>query len=139
MECSSARSPSRASTERSQVDLVPTGRQIIGSTEKTISRRRKPMTADLTINGVIADHITAVNNFDIDAVMTTFADGALVNDASREFWGRDHIRRWIEKEMVGDHVTLEPVAIVDNDGMYAVRCRFDGDYDKTNLPDPLIM
>jgi hypothetical protein len=41
--------------------------------------------------------------------------------------------------MVGDRVTLEPVEVVDNDGIYAVRCRFDGDYDKTNLPSPLIM
>jgi hypothetical protein len=41
--------------------------------------------------------------------------------------------------MVSDHVTLEPIEVVDNDGFYAVRCQFDGDYDKTNLPDPLIM
>jgi hypothetical protein len=63
----------------------------------------------------------------------------IANDAAREFWGREHIRAWIAKEMVGDHVTLEPIEVVDNHGFYAVRCKFDGDYDKTNLPNPLIM
>jgi ketosteroid isomerase-like protein len=97
------------------------------------------MSADIVLDGVIADHVSAINRFDVDGVMATFAEDALVNDASREFRGRDHIRRWIEKEMVGDHVTLEPIEVVDNAGMYAVRCKFDGDYDKTNLPNPLIM
>ncbi len=35
----------------------------------------------------------------------TFADDALVNDAHREFWGAEAIRRWVAREMVGDRVT----------------------------------
>jgi ketosteroid isomerase-like protein len=97
------------------------------------------MTAQLALDPAIAAHVAAINSFDVDAVMDTFAEDALVNDVSREFWGREHIRSWIAKEMVGDHVTLEPIEVVDNEGFYAVRCKFDGDYDKTNLPDPLIM
>jgi ketosteroid isomerase-like protein len=97
------------------------------------------MTTQLSLDPTIAAHVAAVNSFDLDAIMDTFAEDALVNDAAREFWGHDHIRAWISKEMVGDHVTLEPIEIVDNDGLYAVRCTFDGDYDKTNLPNPLIM
>ncbi len=92
-----------------------------------------------TLPAAIADHIDAVNRFDIDAVMETLAPDILVNDAAREFWGLEHVRAWFLKEMIGDHVTLEPVEVVDNAGMYAVRCKFDGDYDKTNLPDPLVM
>jgi hypothetical protein len=30
-----------------------------------------------------------------------------VNDARREINGTDAIRRWVEKEMVGDHVTMD--------------------------------
>jgi hypothetical protein len=97
------------------------------------------MTAQLALDPAIAAHIAAINSFDIDAVMGTFNEDALVNDAAREFWGREHIRAWIAQEMVGDHVTLEPVEVVENDGLHAVRCKFDGDYDKTNLPDPFIM
>jgi predicted transcriptional regulator len=97
------------------------------------------MSTQLALDPTVAAHIAAVNSFDIDAVMATFAENALVNDVHREFWGREHIRAWIAKEMVGDHITLEPVEAVNNAGMQAVRCKFDGDYDKTNLPDPLIM
>jgi ketosteroid isomerase-like protein len=97
------------------------------------------MTTKLSLEPAIEAHVAAVNRFDIDAIMDTFTADALVNDASREFWGTERIRAWITKEMVGDHVTLEPVEVANNDGFYAVRCKYDGDYDKTNLPDPLIM
>jgi predicted transcriptional regulator len=97
------------------------------------------MSTQLALDPTVVAHIAAINNFDIDAVMATFAENALVNDVHREFWGQEHIRAWVAKEMVGDHITLEPVEAVDNAGMHVVRCKFDGDYDKTNLPDPLIM
>jgi SnoaL-like domain len=97
------------------------------------------MPAQLTMDPVIAAHITAINNFDVAAIMDTFAEDALLNDFSREFWGADHIRRFVAKEFVGDHVTMESVEAVNNAGMWCVRCRYDGDYDKTGLPEPLIM
>ena len=97
------------------------------------------MTTQVALDPAIAAHLAAINSFDLEAIMDTFAGDALVNDASREFWGPERIRAWINKEMVGDHVTLEPTEVVDNAGLYAVRCKYDGDYDKTNLPDPLIM
>jgi hypothetical protein len=92
-----------------------------------------------TLTGVLAEHIKAVNAFDLDAIVATFADDALVNDAHREFWGTEAIRGWVAKEMVGDHVTLDVTEVIDHHGMTLVRATFDGDYDKTNLPSPLIM
>ena len=97
------------------------------------------MTAQLTLDPVIATHIAAINSFDVDAIMETIADDALVNDLSREFWGREHIRAFMTKEFADYHVRLEPVEAVDNAGMWCVRCRYEGDYDKNGLPDPLIM
>ncbi|MGA8369067.1 MAG: nuclear transport factor 2 family protein, partial [Acidimicrobiales bacterium] len=91
------------------------------------------------ITGVVADHIAAVNAFDTDAIMATFAPNAYVNDARREINGTDAIRRWVEKEIVGDHVTMEVREVVDHFGDTIVRARYDGDYDKTNLPDELVM
>ena len=97
------------------------------------------MSSPISLDPAIATHLAAINSFDLEAVMATFAADALVIDASREFWGTERIRAWVAKELVGDRVTLEPVEVADNDGLVVVRCRFDGDYDKTNLPDPLIM
>jgi hypothetical protein len=39
----------------------------------------------------------------------------------------------------GDRVTLDVRAVVDHYGDIIVRAKYDGDYDKTNLPDELIM
>jgi hypothetical protein len=95
------------------------------------------MTTELS--DVIADHIAAVNAFETDAIVATFAAGAYVNDARREISGIDAIRRWVEKEMVGDRVTMEVREVLDHYGDTIVRARYGGTYDKTNLPDELIM
>jgi hypothetical protein len=96
-------------------------------------------TTEIALDGVVAEHLRAVNAFDTDAVMATFAPDAYVNDARREIRGAQAVRRWVAKEMVGDHVTIEPVEVLDHYGDIIVRGRFDGDYDKSNLPDELIM
>lgn len=46
------------------------------------------MTASTALAPVLADYIAAVNAFDTDAIVATFAEDALVNDAHRESWGR---------------------------------------------------
>jgi hypothetical protein len=88
---------------------------------------------------VIGEHIRAVNAFDTDAIVATFADDAYVNDNHREFVGTAAIRRWVEREMVGDKVTLEVREIVEHYGDTIVRGAYDGTYDKTNLPADLIL
>jgi hypothetical protein len=92
-----------------------------------------------TLSGVVAEHIAAVNAFDEEAIVTTFAADALVNDARREFWGTDAIRGWVSKEMVGDHVNIQVTEVIGHHGQMVVRGRYDGDYDKTNLPEELIL
>ena len=91
------------------------------------------------LTGVVAEHIKAVNAFDTDAIVATFAEDAYVNDNRREIAGIKAIRRWVEKEMVGDKVTLDVRDVVDHYGDTIVRAAYDGEYDKTNLPEELIM
>ena len=97
------------------------------------------MTTATKLTRVVAEHIRAVNDFDTDAIVATFADDAYVNDNRREIHGRAAIRRWVAKEMVGDNVTIEPLEVLDHYGDIIVRGRYDGAYDKTNLPGELIM
>ena len=97
------------------------------------------MTDPTQLSGVVADHVAAVNAFDEDAVVATFADQALVNDAHREFWGSAAIRRWVAREMVGDKVTIEVTEVIDHYGDTIVRGRYDGEFDRTSLPDELIL
>ncbi len=91
------------------------------------------------LTGVVADHLNAVNAFDVDAIIATFAEDAYVNDNKREFVGPDAIRRWVTKEIVGDHVTIDPREVLDHHGDTIVRGAYDGTYDKTNLPNELIL
>ncbi len=95
------------------------------------------MTRDLP--RIVAEHIRAVNALDTDAIVATFAKDAYVNDNRREIVGLEAIRRWVEKEMVGDHVSIEVREVLDHYGETIVRAAYDGEYDKTNLPKELIL
>jgi hypothetical protein len=88
---------------------------------------------------VVARHLAACNSHDIDAWMATFAPDALVNDDRREFTGAGAIRAFAAKEIFGDRVTFTPLQAVDRHGDITVHARTDGTYDKTGLPDPLIL
>jgi hypothetical protein len=91
------------------------------------------------LTGVVAEHIAAVNAFDLDAIMATFADDAYVNDARREFVGTAAVRRWVEREMVGDHVTIDVREVLDHHGDTVVRGVYDGTFDRSNLPDEIVL
>jgi hypothetical protein len=87
---------------------------------------------------VIEELIAAVNAGDLDALTATFADDALFT-AQAQARGIDAVRALLAKEFIDDHVTLEVSDVIDHYGDYIVRTKYDGDYDKTNLPDPLVM
>ena len=98
------------------------------------------MTSPTTsLPAVVAEHIAAVNAFDTERIVATFAPDAYVNDNRREIWGTDAIRAFMAKEFVGDRVTMEVREVVDHHGDIIVRAKYDGDYDKTNLPEVLVM
>ena len=88
---------------------------------------------------VVTAYFAAVNAFDEDNIMETFASDALVNDARREFSGVEAVRKWVKREFLDDHVTVEVTEVIDHHAMTVVRGRYDGDFDKTNLPDELIL
>jgi ketosteroid isomerase-like protein len=91
------------------------------------------------MQAIIEQHLAAVNAFDTDAIVDTFADDALVYDNRRELWGKAAIRAWIAKEIVGDHVTMQVTEVIERGDQTVVRARYDGTYDKTNLPGELIL
>jgi SnoaL-like protein len=88
---------------------------------------------------VVAEYTAAVNAFDNDRIVATFAPDAYVNDDRREIRGIEAIRKFIAKEIVGDRVTMEVREVIDHYGDIIVRAKYEGDYDKTNLPEELIM
>jgi hypothetical protein len=63
----------------------------------------------------------------------------VVNDQLREYWGKNAIKGWAARDIIGDHVTMYVVTAVDHYGHAIVTANVDGDYDKRGLPDPLVV
>ena len=74
----------------------------------------------------------------MQAFLEAFASSAIPNDVQREFLGHDAIRAWAAKEIFGDHVTLEVQRAWEHGSGIVLHARYDDDFDKTDLPDPLI-
>jgi hypothetical protein len=89
--------------------------------------------------GIVADHIDAVNAGDSDRIVATFAEDAYVNDNHREFVGIDAIRRWVAKEIVGDKVRIEVREVLNHYDDTVLRGAYDGTFDRTNLPDEIVL
>ena len=87
----------------------------------------------------VAAYIRAINNHDAVAFIALFADGAVVNDVGREFRGPAAIRAWSDREIFDARVTLEVIDVADRDGETVVAAKVDGNFDRTGLPDPLIL
>jgi hypothetical protein len=116
--------------------LLTVARKVLGLANQGL-HPEQPMTQELP--AIVAEHIRAVNALDIEAIVATFATDAYVNDNRREIVGIKAIRRWVEKEMVGDHVTIKISEVLNHHGDTIVRGAYDGTYDKTNLPNELIL
>lgn len=82
----------------------------------------------------ITEYIEASNTFDGDRLIAAFADDALVNDARREFWGTDAIKRWSDTEVIGDKVTIDVTKVKEHYGDFVVDALVDEEFDEANPP-----
>ena len=87
----------------------------------------------------VAAYIRAINNHDAAAFIALFADGAVVNDVGREFRGPAAIKAWSDREIFDVQVTLDVIDVADRDGQTVVTAKVDGTFDRTGLPDPLVL
>jgi len=94
------------------------------------------MLKEIKLPAVIEKFIVAVNGHNGDAFIDCFAGDAFVNDAARNFRGVEQIKKWSDKEMIGDKVTMKPDTIMEHYGDYMITALTDGNYDKKLAPDP---
>ena len=97
------------------------------------------MNKKLQISKPIADFIKAINERNTDAFLAAFTDSAVVSDEGHEYHGIAAIKEWSDEKNIGANITNQPVAIAERDGETIVTVVVDGDFDKTGLPDPLVM
>jgi hypothetical protein len=87
----------------------------------------------------VAAYIRATNLCDLDALLETFVDDALVNDQLVDYWGKEAIAAWATNDIIGEQLTLEVVKTVQHYGHSIVTAHVDGLFDKRGLPDPLVL
>jgi SnoaL-like domain len=105
----------------------------------TLTEQPSIVARNLAMPAPVAAYVAATNAFDPEALLTCFADGALVNDQLRDHWGLDAIGSWVREEVVGVRLTMKVVEVVDHFGDTIVTAEMDGDYDKAGLPVPLVL
>ena len=87
----------------------------------------------------LATFVSAVNAGDVEAIVESFADRALVNDELQEHWDRDAIADWANRQVVAQRLSIDVCRIVRNGDHTAVTAKVDGSFDKRGLPDPLVL
>src|SRR5438477_11930024 len=83
--------------------------------------------------------VRAINAHDTAALQSSFASDAVVRDVEREFRGIAAIKEWANREIFAVNVTLDVMDSVERDGQIVVTVKIDGTFDRTGLPDPLLM
>ena len=86
-----------------------------------------------------AGYVQSINEHNRTAFNALFADGTVVNDAGREFRCRAAIKDWSDREIFDAQVTLEVLDVTDRDGETVITTKVDGNFDRTGLPDPVII
>jgi hypothetical protein len=95
------------------------------------------MTAQLP--SAAAAYVRTVNEHAPAGFIALFTEDAVVDDAGREIRGREAIREWAAHDIFVANVTFEVRSVSGTDGDATVTVKVDGTFDRTGLPDPLIM
>jgi len=93
----------------------------------------------LELPRLAAAYVQATNDHNSAGFLNLFADDAQVNDAGRQFNGRGAIQEWSEREVFGANVTLDVLEAVVRDRETILKTVVDGTFDRTGLPDPVII
>ena len=87
----------------------------------------------------MAAYVEATNSFDLEGLLVLFTDDALVNDQLCDYWGKQAIKEWAARDIIGERLTMQVVKIVEHYGHFIATANIDGNYDKRGLPDPLVL
>jgi hypothetical protein len=94
---------------------------------------------ELSLPGPINKYLRAVNAGAADDFASSFANDALVVDVNRELRGLGAITAWADTDIFGAHVHFDVLDVTERQGRTIVTVKVDGTFDRTGLPDPLVM
>ena len=88
---------------------------------------------------LIESYVRATNSHDPASFVSLFAADAVVDDIGREFRGTAAIKAWSDREIFEAQVTVDVLRIVDAAGETVITTKVDGNFDRTGLPDPVVI
>jgi hypothetical protein len=97
------------------------------------------MSKELKMPQPIAAFTKATNAHNSDELLATLTAGAVITDEGQEYRGIAAIKKWSDEKYISAKVTLDAVDLMNGDGKTIVTLRVDGNFDKTGLPDPLLL
>jgi hypothetical protein len=98
-----------------------------------------PPNAPVALPPLVTAYVEATNSFDLERLLATFAEDALVNDQLRDYWGKPAIREWAKHDIIGERLTMNVTKVISHYGNFIATANVDGNYDKRGLPDPLVL
>lgn len=87
----------------------------------------------------IQNFVQAINARDEKGFVASFNQDALVKDIGREIRGIAAISEWGQHEIFAVNVSLAVRTAAERDGQTIVTVEVAGTFDRTGLPDPLVM
>ena len=96
-------------------------------------------TKELSLPEPVFKYLRAVNTGAAEEFPASFADDAVVVDVNRELRGLDAITAWADTDIFGAQVHFDVLDVTERQGRTIVRVKIDGTFDRTGLPDPLVM
>ena len=87
---------------------------------------------------MVAEFVRATNAGDLKPLASLFAADAQVNDQLRNFWGRAEIVSWLDREIIGEKIELNALAIKRHYGVVILTAELRGDFETPRVPQPLI-
>jgi hypothetical protein len=105
----------------------------------TMMKTSDPPNTPVALPPLAATYVEATNSFDLERLLATFAEDALVNDQLRDYWGKSDIREWAKRDIIGERLTMNVTKVIDHYGNFIVTANIDGNFDRSGLPDPLVL
>lgn len=87
----------------------------------------------------IETYFNASNNPDPNKFISIFAEDAIVKDEGQEYVGLVKIKEWSEQHHFAAKIKLKITNVVEKNSITIVTAEVDGNFDKTGLPDPLLL
>jgi len=105
----------------------------------TVKRLNDMLKKETKLPRSVESYIRAINAGDAVELHSSFAHDAVVKDVGREFRGAEAIKEWADREIFAVKVALEVMGVAERDGQTVVTVKIEGTFDRTGLPDPLLM